>query len=354
MQYRRRIKTLKERLPKERLDGILVNKKENIAYLCGFEGDNSMLVITSEDRDYIITDSRFKEKAEEKLIDFNIRLIDGTRYAVINDVVKRSKIKRVGFESDWLTYSDFLCLKNRLKNVRLIPKKDLVEDLRIIKDYQEIALIRRSISIAKKAYSYAKEKVKSRLNGVRLAALIDDCMRRYGASRSAFQTIVTQNPYSSHPHGPSTDTSFGKDCVVLVDLGAVFKGYNSDLTRIIFLGRISTKFKHIYNILKVCQNKAFEKIKPGIKISEIDKAARQHITNKGLKSYFLHSLGHGVGLEIHEPPKISIKSKGVLRPGMVFTIEPGIYIKGWGGLRLEDMVLVTKDGCEVLTDDIPK
>ena len=183
---------------------------------------------------------------------------------------------------------------------------------------------------------------------------MDNHMRKSGAERPAFPTIVVQNPYSSRPHGPRNNLPFKKEMAIVIDMGACFKGYNSDLTRAVFLGKITSKFKYIYNILKTAQDKALKKVRPGARISQLDRAARQYIGKKGLGKYFIHSLGHGVGLEIHESPHIYARSKVRLKPGMVFTIEPGIYIEGWGGLRVEDIVLVTEKGFEVLTRDIPK
>ncbi len=354
MNYEKRIKALKKGLRKVGLDAFLITKKENIFYLCGFKAEDALLLIASQNKDFVITDSRYAQKAQEALPDFDIRLIDGSKYRIIKDILKGYKVKRLGFESDWLSFNDYLQLKKSLKRIAPIPKKGLVEKLRIIKDPDEIDLIKESISIVKKAYGYAKKIINPKINGRALAVLIDNFMRAHGAERPAFQTIVAQNPYSSCPHADATAERFSRGCCVLIDMGAVFEGYNSDLTRMVFLGRITSKFKHIYNVLKTSQKRVIEKLRPGIRISELDRIARQHIANKGLGKFFLHSLGHGVGLEIHEPPKISKETRGVLRPGMVLTVEPGIYVKGWGGLRVEDMVAVTEDGCEVLTDDIPK
>lgn len=354
MRYRDRIKNLKENLKIHGFDGLIVSKKENIIYLSGFDGDDSLLIIT-KDENFIITDSRFQEKVHhEEFSDLTAEIASRPRHAVVDTIARKCKIKNLGFEAGHLSYYGYVKLKKALRRAALIPTRFLVEDLRIVKDADEIAAIKRTVAITRRVYSYAKKNIGPQLTGRRLAAMIDNSMRNMGAAGPAFQTIVAQNPYSSHPHAAATEEPFGKNSAVVIDMGALFDGYNSDLTRVLFLGRITTKFKRIYNILKAAQNLALDRIKPGIKISELDKAARQHIANKGFGKYFIHGLGHGIGLEEHELPKISSKVKGILRPGMVFTIEPGIYIEGWGGLRLEDMVLVTKDGCEVLTDDIPK
>jgi len=310
--------------------------------------------LISKKDDFIITDARFKEQAEKETPGFKLILIGGSRYDAVKSIVKKNRIKNLAFESDWINFTDYRLLKNKLKSAALLPSKDIIENLRIIKDADEISLIKRAVVIARKAFLCAKDRIRPGLNAEKLAVFIDNAIRREGASRPAFQTIVAQNPYSSQPHAVTTKKPFIRGSAVVVDLGARYKGYNSDLTRLLFLGRISSKFKLIYNIIKTAQRLAIDKARPGVRISEVDKAARQYIAKKGLGRHFLHSLGHGIGLEIHELPRISGKAKGVLVPGMVFTVEPGIYIPGLGGLRVEDMVVVREKGCEVLTGDIPK
>lgn len=354
MDFRKRIDALKKRLKKESLDGLLVTKKKNIIYLSGFDAENASLLITADGRDYIITDSRYSQLAQEDFSDFETKVIDGSHSKIINDIVRKRRVKNLGFESDWLTVTQLAGLDKRLRRAKLLPRRCLIEDLRIVKDDEEIALIRRSVSIMKRGFLYIKERVKPGLTGIRLAALIDNFTRIHGSERSPFQTIAAQEPYSSHPHAVSTDKPFGRSVSILIDAGAVYRGYNSDLTRLFFLARISSKLRYIYNIVKTAQRKAIDKIAPGARARDIDRAGRRYIEAKGFGKHFLHSLGHGVGLEIHELPTINKKSKAVLRPGMVFTVEPGIYIRGLGGIRLEDMVLVTEKGCEVLSDDIPK
>lgn len=354
MNYKKRIEGLKKRLRQEGLDGLFTQKKENISYLCGFDSDSSGLIITTGGRDFIITDSRFEEEASTFSADFNVWPASPSRHATIKKIAEKHRLKKFGFESHNLSYSDFVNIKKLLKRSDLIPTGPLVEALRAVKDETELRLIKESISIVKKAYFHLKKEIGPRMSGQRLAAIIDNHMRLHGASGPAFQTIVAQNPYSSHPHCRATKKAFGNNSAVVVDMGAVYKGYNSDLTRAIFLGRITTKFRYIYNILKASQEKAIKIIRPGRCISDLDIIARQHIDSKGFGKHFLHSLGHGVGLEIHESPRVSVKNRGRLRPGMVFTVEPGIYIPGWGGLRVEDMVAVTEKGYEVLTNDIPK
>ncbi len=351
---KRRVESLRTTLRKKGLDGLLVKKDENIRYLSGYNAQDSARLIITHRRNVLVTDARFKEAAEKKAREFDLKITDRSLYNALKEALKKEKVKSLGFESDHTCYTSYFGLKTNLKKTTLLPTRWLIESLRAVKDDGEISLIKKAVSITQKACLHAKKTIKPAMTGSDLAAAIDNKMRLNGALSPAFRTIVAQNPYSSHPHAEPTEKAFGKNSAVVVDTGAVYKWYNSDLTRMLFLGTISTKFKHIYNILKAAQQKAIDIIAPGIKISAIDRAARQYIASKGYGSNFLHGLGHGIGLEIHEGPNISSTSKRVLLPGMVFTVEPGIYIPGWGGLRVEDMVLVTKNGCEVLTNDIPK
>ncbi len=354
MAAKNRIAILKERLHRERLDCLLVNKIENVSYLSGFKGENSALLVTSSTEDFIITDPRFKEEAGEGASRFKLILPEGPKLNSMAKLLKKHKLKKLGFESDWLSYGRYLDLKKHLRGIELIPKRNIIENMRVLKDANEIGLIKMSTAIAKKSFLYAKERLSPKSTGEKIAAIIDNRIRICGGSGPAFDTIVAQNPYSSQPHAGATKNPLGRDAAVVIDMGAVYKGYNSDLTRSIFLGRITKKFKYIYKILITAQRLAIENVKPGIKASRLDIIARQYITKKGFGKYFLHGLGHGIGLEVHERPRISRGSNAILRPGMVFTVEPGIYIKGWGGLRIEDIIAVTERGYEVLTDDIPK
>ena len=354
MNYRNRLKKLKEKLYLEGLDGIIITKKVNIFYLSGYEIDDSILIVTSGAKNFIITDPRYKELTQEKASLFKLVLVEKSWQSAIKRIAYRSKIKNVCFESTDLTCNDYASLRKKIGKVKLLPRQGIVESLRVIKEPGEIILIKESARIVKKALYYIKTKINPRETGQGLAQAVDGYIRSHGADATAFRTIAAQSPYSSQPHARPTSRKFGKKAEILVDTGALYRGYNSDLTRMYFLGKISPKCNRIYNIIKSAQNRAIEKIRPGIPISLIDKTARQYIKDKGLGRFFFHSLGHGVGLEIHEYPRISSTTKGYLMPGMVFTIEPGVYIRGWGGVRLEDMVVVTKRGFEVITHDIPK
>ena len=349
----KRLQSLRKVLENNGLQALLVTKRENVFYLSGFRGEG-VLLIALDGEGYLITDPRFTQEADEEIKTFKTESTDGLWVKAVGKIVKRERIKRLGFESEWLSHSDFVRLSSGLGGIKPIPKQNLIEAMRMFKDKTELACLRKAASIIKKTFFYIKGVIKPELSGGTVAAEIDVFMRSHGAARSAFQTIVAGSPNSSCPHAPASKKKFAKNEAVLVDMGCVYKRYYSDLTRMLILGKISAKFKSVYKTVRVAQDKALKKIKAGVRISEIDNEARQHIANKGLGEFFIHGLGHGIGLEIHELPLISKKNRELLRPGMVFSVEPGIYIPGWGGVRLEDMVLVTETGCEVLTGDIPK
>jgi len=350
----KRLNLLHNKLIDNELDALLVTKKENVFYLTDFYGEG-ILLITSKNKHHLLTDSRFAEEASSlKHKEFKIDIVSDSFVKSLKNIAKKEKVKRLGFESEWLSYQGVRRFSTGLKSIKLVPKKNLIENIRIIKDDYELDYITKSISIIKKAHLYIKNKITSGVTEEGLSIKIDSFMRSHGAEEIAFRTIVASGVNSSRPHAISSSKKLSKGEVVLVDMGCVYKGYYSDLTRMFFLGKISDTLKSVYTIVKTAQNKALKIIKPGVKISTIDNEARQHIIAKGFGKNFIHSLGHGIGLEIHEQPVISKKDTSLLKPGMVFTVEPGIYIPGLGGVRLEDMVLVTKTGCEILTKGIPK
>jgi len=342
-------------LKKEHVDALIIRKSENIFYLSGFEGHGSaLLILADSEKNYLLTTPIYAKYAEDRFPDFEKRVVKDSRDSSLKNIAKREKLKRIAFESCGITHKEASELEKRSKGIKLIPKEETVESLRAVKDADEIKLIKHSIAITKSAFSQVCERIRPGLTCQKIAVLVDNLIRSKGGERTAFRTIAAIDPHSSHPHAVLTNEKLKKGSTLLIDMGAVYKGYNSDLTRVFFLGRITSKYHHIYNVLLKAQEKAIKKARPGAKISDIDKAARRFIEAKGYGKYFIHSLGHGVGLNIHEYPRISSKGKGRLRPGMVFTVEPGIYIPGWGGLRVEDMLLITNKGCEVLTHDIPK
>ena len=260
----------------------------------------------------------------------------------------KGRVKRLGFESMDLPYGVVAGLKGLLGDTRLVPLKNLAETLRSVKDRAEVACIRKAVDSAKKAFEMAASKIRPGISENRIRNSIEVELIESG-SACAFDPIVASGTNSSKPHARVTRRIIAKNDFVMIDMGARIDGYNSDLTRTIILGNVSDRFKHIYKTVGEAQKAAIDRIKAGAKASDIDGAGRGYISRKGFGKYFGHSLGHGIGLGVHEEPSISPSSTTRLEAGMVFTVEPEIYIPGFGGVRIEDMVLVTKSGCEIMT-----
>jgi Xaa-Pro aminopeptidase len=328
---------------------MLVTNETNVTYLSGFTGHDSMLLI-APDRNYFITDSRYIQEARDTLKGFSLRLVDISTYDTISDIVEKERLKRIGFESMDLPYGVALKLGKLMKKrkAEIVPCKDVAECMRSVKDPDEIVLIRDSIRITKSVMAKITRDVRPGISEIALSFKIERAFIRERA-RPAFEPIAASSENASKPHAAPTDTKIENDSFVMIDIGAKLNNYCSDITRMFLLGRVKSRFKNIYDIVTTAQKKAIEKIRPGVKIRDIDTEGRAYIRDKGFGRYFSHSLGHGIGLSVHEQPTISSSSKGTIMPGMVFTIEPAIYIPKFGGARIEDMVLVTDSGCEVLT-----
>ncbi|NQU74332.1 MAG: aminopeptidase P family protein [Candidatus Omnitrophica bacterium] len=345
-----KITKLKAIIKKKRLDAFLVTDPHNVYYMSGFKSTDAALLITKRDN-FLITDFRYKEDAQE-ISDFKPCLVNGHFKDTLKQVLKESEARQVGFE-DTLPYAKANLLKEALKaeKIRIVPVSDLIEGLRLFKDDTEIKKIKATATIAKKAL--AALKIRRGATEKEIAQELDCLIRLFGADAPAFPTIVASGKNSSRPHAAVTNKTVRKNEPVLIDFGVNLNMYNCDLTRVFILGKMNA-LSDIYVICREAQQRAIEMIRPGISAKDVDKAARDYITTKGFGKSFGHALGHGIGLSVHELPQISLKGHEVLKPNMVFTVEPGIYIEKVGGIRIEDMVLVTKKGCEVLTNDIPK
>ena len=345
--YKERIKKLRDELGKSGLKFSIVTDMRNCLYLTGFTGSEGVVLITPT-LVYLIVDFRYLEQAQKETKNVKILKREKALHLLLADVMKKYKNEKVAFESDSITFKQHKEIKKSLPENCLIPTLNLVERLRAVKYSDEIASIKKAVRISDEAFKHILGFIKLGMREVDIAEEIEYTVKRKGASNISFDTIAISGEKTSLPHGaPSQDLL--KKGIVLMDFGCISSGYRSDMTRTIFLGKATAKQKEIYNIVLEAQQIAIENVKPGVEASCIDKAARDYITNKGYGECFGHSTGHGVGLDIHELPNISGKSDEVLQPGMIFTIEPGIYIPGWGGIRIEDMVQVTDDGCRIIT-----
>lgn len=345
--YKKRLAALEDRIKKKGLDSLLVTNEANVTYLTGFCGNDSALLLTSKKK-FFLTDSRFVEEASGTVKGFEIVLIRRSTYEALRDLVKDLGIRKMGFEAMNLPYEVGARLGDLLKPVKLVPTKDLVEDGRVIKDGPETALIRKAIRLTRDVFDRAVRLARPGATEEAVSRAIEAAFIERGA-RAAFDPIVASGANSSKPHARPGRTRIGKNSFVMLDIGCRLNSYCADLTRMLVLGRCADRFRTIYRVVEHAQELAIAEITPGAKIADVDRAARRYIDDNGFGKYFGHALGHGVGMEVHEKPSISGLSTEVLKAGMVFTVEPAVYVPGFGGVRIEDMVLVTDTGHEILT-----
>lgn len=344
-----------ENLQQKNLDGLIVASQPNISYLTGYLSRDSYLLLSNKGNIYF-TDSRYLEEVKIKLKGIAvIQKINGSVFKLIAKAMRKLGLKRVGFEERLLAFGEYKNIKKSLaKSIDLIPTHSVIEDLRQVKDEGELKKIKKAAAITVKALEFIKDFVSPGKKEIEIAGELERFIRYNGADSSGFGIIVASGPNSSFPHHRTSQRKIKKNEPVLIDIGADYLGYKSDLTRVFFSGKIDSLTKEIYGIILKAQSQALRLIKPAAYANNIDFAARQYIAKKGYGKFFCHNLGHGIGLEIHEAPGISGKENIRLREGMVFTVEPAIYLPGKFGIRLEDMVLVTKDGCEVLSGALDK
>ena len=346
--YEERLKSIRKILDLNQLDGILFSSLENIRYLCGFTGSDGALLITGKES-FFLTDSRYWTQSEEEVKGSQIihyrKKMEGI-FSLLFDL----KLKNIGFESASLPFSAHQFLIERLPpEAKLIPLEEEIKNIRALKDKQELTLLRTSVEIASKAYLEILELLKEGVLEREAALEMEWSMKRKGAGALGFDIIIASGKRSALPHGKASSKRVERGDFILIDFGSEFKGYHSDQTRTVVCGSPSSEQQKIYRIVKEAHDKAIERVRPGIPIGEVDGAARNHIRDEGYGEYFGHGLGHGIGLAVHENPVVNGENKGLVQEGMVFTIEPGIYIPDWGGVRIEDMVLVTPQGAELLT-----
>jgi len=353
-----RIENFRKKLKNNNIDAFLILKEENREYLSGYTAEDTGFeesagaLIISADNLILATDSRFELQAAVESPLFEIRCYKSGIAETITEFLHETEYKKLGFESGRITYSQYCKIKEALNSENIQtefnPADELVNNLRTVKSEFEIKKIKQTLAIAEKAYLSMLSELKPGYTERETAWCLEKKMREYGADSLSFPPIVASGPNSALPHAIAGNRQIKINEPILFDWGAKLKGYCSDTSRTVVFGSPDDKFKEIYEILFHAQKIAIEAIKPGIGTRQIDSLARTHIEKKGYGKKFGHGLGHGVGLEIHEPPRVSPLKDVPLEPGMIVTIEPGIYLPDWGGIRLENMVLVTDDGASVL------
>ncbi|MBI5234719.1 MAG: aminopeptidase P family protein [Deltaproteobacteria bacterium] len=338
-------------MAKAKLDALLVTDIKNIRYLTGFTGSSAYLVLTPS-RVYFLTDSRYAAQsgAEVKGADIEVRIC-AKAVEEIHGILTGPRVgDRIGFEPDNLTYEAYLRFKKGFGNKRFIPSGGIIKTARAVKDAIELTAIKDSVGALDAGFEAARGLIAPGRKESDVAFEIEVGFKKAGADGPAFDTIIASGPRSALPHGKAGQRKMRKGELVVVDMGVLLNGYNSDETRTYCLGRPTRRQRNIYDTVAAAQEAAIKAIRPGATAKDVDAAARAYITDAGYGEYFGHGTGHGVGLDVHERPVLSPHSKDILTQGMVVTVEPGIYIPGWGGVRIEDMVLVTADGFEALTN----
>ena len=333
-----------------RVDALLVAGLPNIRYLTGFTGSNALLLVEASGEALLFTDPRYRLQAASEVA-CAIKVAKGPILPHVVRRVERRRIKRLGFEASRIGFEAYEHLKENLPATRTLePVRGLIEKRRMRKSPAEIELVRRSVATNSEAFSQVLRLIRpGRTTEAELAAELDYRMRRLGAEKPAFDTIVVAGGRTAHPHARPSGKVLGANELLLIDVGAFQDGYASDMTRVLFLGRAGNPIRRVYGAVLDAQLAAIQAVKPGARAAEVDRRAREVLRDHSLDRAFVHSTGHGLGLEIHEPPRLGRRERTRLEEGMTITIEPGAYVEGVGGVRIEDTVLVTRDGCEVLT-----
>lgn len=352
MDYQKRLNKLQDLLRESQIDLLLVENPIDLYYLTGQELSRGTLCVKQQSA-LLFVDGRYFEKCK-KNCPTPVAL---SKETFLQELLQESEIKTISFDEETTSYKQYLELTRKIDSVTsrsfsLIPSQNIVKEMRAIKDSEELNILREAAAIGSLAYSFVIDNLKEGISEIELATELEFYLRKKGARKMAFDPIIAFGTNSAYPHYRANDAKLKKRDLVLVDIGIDFKHYQSDMTRVLFFGNPDPKLMSIYTIVKEAQQQALTVCKPGITIGELDQAARNHIKSAGLNEFFTHSLGHGIGLEIHESPTIrdALPFRNLkLLPGMVITIEPGIYLPGVGGIRIEDSVIITENGHENLS-----
>jgi len=349
-EFAKRIRALKNLLYKNNIEAMLCLSREHVFYFTGYDQEDAYLLLTPKE-DYLFTDSRYQE--EVKSLKMNLKkIISSSSLIDLSQIIKKNNFKTLGFEEDCLNYQMYTYIKKQLAGVRMKPATKYIKLLTLIKDAREIKAISKACDIVNITLNQIKKINLIGKTEKELAAYLKYHISKLGFETANYEPIVASGSRSALPHAKTTNYKLKKTSNFLIDLGAKVYGYNSDLTRVYSFSKMKAEYKRIYIIVKEAQETAIHSIKPGIKASLIDKAARDVIAKYGYAKNFIHTTGHGLGLHIHEAPTISPKSDEYLESGMVFTVEPGIYLADKFGIRIEDVVVVTQKGYKVLSHDI--
>ncbi|MBS0267095.1 MAG: aminopeptidase P family protein [Planctomycetes bacterium] len=353
--FAQRRQNLLAQLKGQPYEALLISNETNVSYLTGFTGDSSYLLLAPKICT-IISDGRYTTQLSQECPDLDVCIRPQTDTIIVaaSKVVKQAKISKLGIEADHLTVVNYEKLRTSVATLELCPTSGAVESLRQVKDASEIAEIRKAVYQAEKGFAVLRAQLQPEMTELEAAHTVEQAMRKFGATVAAFPPIIAVGERAALPHARPTNGRINEADFVLVDWGATAaSGYKSDLTRLIVTGKISPKLEKVYGVVLKAQRAAIRSIRAGARCRDVDAVARRVIEAAGFGKQFSHGLGHGIGLNVHESPRFSAASDAELQPGMIVTVEPGIYLEGWGGVRIEDDCLVTRDGCEVLTS-VPK
>ena len=351
MDFEKRRDRLRKLVKDAGAQALLVTNFVNVSYLTGFSGDDSYLIV-HRDGDLLISDPRYEEQIGEEcpgLTTF-IRAPSVTIFDATVAQVAHGKWSQLLVEADSITLATFERLKEQLSAVALGMSRGLVESLRAIKDKDEIATLRVAIEVAQRVFTSVRATLRSTQTEWEIACEIDRLTRQLGGSGTSFKPIVAVGARAALPHAVPGSPTIGSSPFVLIDWGATVRGYRSDLTRVLATGKIPPKFLKMYETVLAAQQAAIKAMRPGVRVGQVDSTARAVIEKQGMGKQFNHGLGHGIGLDIHEAPRLGKNQDRPLEAGMVVTVEPGVYFPGFGGVRIEDDILITRDGHEVLSD----
>ena len=358
--HEERVARLQKKLARKKLDGLLITEPHNRRYLSGYSaadhgiGESAgVLLIPAKGQSILMTDSRFVLQAEQEAAGFEVILYPRGLVHLLRKLLPGRGIMRLAFESDYMLHGTVLKLEKGLsgRGVELVAISGLVESMRVVKSEEEIAVIRKSVLRNEQVFSLVYNTIEPGMSEREVALALELTMHELGAERPSFDTIVAFGENAARPHAVPGERILKAGEMVLIDMGLVLDGYCSDMTRTFVAGRPGELFVERLRVVRRAQQAGIAAIRAGVTCREVDRAAREAIRRAGYGEFFGHALGHGVGLAVHEEPRLSSRSRRKLKAGMVVTVEPGIYLPDWGGIRLENMVVVREDGCDVLNED---
>lgn len=343
-----KLTSLRNQMIKLNIDSFIILSEENRRYITNFTGSNGIVII-SENKNILITDSRYTEQASEEAKEFEIAKYNLSHFDTVKKILEDIKCKRIGYESKLLDDFTVRNLKALNSDIEFVPTKDILLNIRKIKTEEELNYLRRAIEIADRGLMGLVPILKAGITEKELAIELEYNMKKYGSERESFNTIVVSGKRTSLPHGKPTSKVIENGDMVTIDFGAVYNGYHSDITRTLWFGEPSKKIQNLFDIVLLSQQEALKEIKIGKVCKEIDKAHRNVFIDYGVEEYSLRGLGHGIGLQIHELPRVVMDCDEIIEKNMIFTVEPGLYLNDFGGVRSEDVVIVKEKAIEIVT-----